>query len=83
MGQNPEFYVTPTSGVLELVYASRANYTNSPEFKAQDNELMTEGFKNFCYQGVLGFFDAITDKPYVIDKSIALRNFSVRHVQNR
>jgi sulfotransferase len=69
MGQNPEFYVTPTSGVLELVYASRANYTNSPEFKAQDNELMTDGFKNFCYQGVLGFFDAITDKPYVIDKS--------------
>ena len=48
MGQNPEFYVTPTSGVLELVYASRANYTNSPEFKAQDQNLMREGFLNFC-----------------------------------
>ena len=22
MGQNPDFYVTPTSGVLELVYAA-------------------------------------------------------------
>ena len=22
MGQNPDFYVTPTSGVLELLYAS-------------------------------------------------------------
>lgn len=69
LGQNPDFYVTPTSGVLELVYASRSNYTGSAEFKAQDDNLMREGFKNFCYQGVMGFFDAVTDKPYVIDKS--------------
>lgn len=69
LGQNPDFYVTPTSGVLELVYGSRNNYTNSAEFKAQDENLMREGFRNFCYQGVMGFFDAITDKPYVIDKS--------------
>jgi sulfotransferase len=32
MGQNPDFYVTPTSGLLELWYGARANYTNSPEF---------------------------------------------------
>jgi sulfotransferase len=69
MGQNPDFYVTPTSGVLELVYAARANYTTSPEFKAQDGELMMHGFRNFCHEGVMGFFDAITEKPYVMDKS--------------
>ena len=69
MGQNPDFYVTPTSGVLELVYAARANYTSSPEFKAQDGELMMNGFRNFCHEGVMGFFDAITEKPYVMDKS--------------
>jgi len=69
MGQNPDFYVTPTSGVLELVYAARANYTNSPEFQAQDSQIMKDGFLNFCNQGVFGFFNAITDKPYVIDKS--------------
>lgn len=69
MGQNPEFYVTPTSGVLELVYAARNNYTNSPEFKAQDSELMKIGFANFCNSGINGFFNSITDKPYVIDKS--------------
>ena len=67
--QNPEIYATPTSGVLELVYAARANYTESPEFKAQDGELMKEGFRNFCRKGVQGFFDAITDRPYVVDKS--------------
>jgi sulfotransferase len=69
MGQNPDFYVTPTSGVLELVYAARANYTNSPEFKAQDAREMGEAFKGFCHNGVRGFFRAITDKPYVMDKS--------------
>jgi sulfotransferase len=69
MGQNPEFYVTPTSGVLELVYAARANYTSSPEFKAQDQNLMKQGFLNFCNQGINGFFDGVTDKPYVLDKS--------------
>ena len=69
MGQNPEFYVTPTSGVLELVYAARNNYTNSPEFKAQDSNQMRSGFTSFCREGVLGFFNAVTDKPYVLDKS--------------
>jgi sulfotransferase len=69
MGQNPDFYVTPTSGVLELVYAARNNYTNSPEFKAQDSTQMRSGFTSFCREGVLGFFNGITDKPYVLDKS--------------
>ena len=69
MGQNPDFYVTPTSGVLELVFAARGNYTNSAEFKAQDHELMRKGFLNFCNQGMYGFFNAITDRKYVLDKS--------------
>lgn len=69
IGQNPDFYVTPTSGVLELVFGARANYTNSPEFKAQNSELMASGFKNFCLQGMNGFYDGLTDKPYVLDKS--------------
>ena len=69
MGQNPDFYVTPTSGVLELVFGARANYTNSPEFKAQDSELMKKGFASFCKSGVEGYFNAITDKKYVLDKS--------------
>ena len=69
MGQNPNFYVTPTSGVLELLYASRGNFTSSPEFKAQDSKVMEEGFKSYCKNGLEGFFNGITDKPYVMDKS--------------
>lgn len=69
LGQNPYFYVTPTSGLLELIYAARNNYSTSPEFKAQDAELMRRGFLSFCRGGMDSFFDAITDKPYVMDKS--------------
>jgi sulfotransferase len=54
---------------LELVFGARANFTNSPEFKAQDSQLMEAGFKNFCKQGLEGFYKAMTDKKYVLDKS--------------
>lgn len=69
MGQNPDFYVTPTSGVLELLYGSRGNFSSSPEFKAQDAELMKLGFMSYCKAGLEGFYSGVTDKPYVLDKS--------------
>ena len=69
MGQNPAFYVTPTSGVLELLYSSRHQYSTSLEFKAQDSELMKKGWLGFCKSGLNGFYNNITDKPYIIDKS--------------
>jgi len=69
IGQNPDFYVTPTSGMLELLFGARANFSNSPEFKAQDSELMKNGFAGFCKGGIDGYFNAITDKKYVLDKS--------------
>lgn len=69
LAQNPDFYATPTSGVLELIFAARANYTDSPEFQAQDAELMRTGFLNFCRGGMDAYYNSITDKKYVIDKS--------------
>lgn len=69
IGQNPNFYVTPTSGVLELGYAVRGNFTTSPEFKAQDSELMEKGYKAYLSAGFNAFYNAITDKPFVLDKS--------------
>ena len=69
LAQNSDIYATPTSGVLELVFAARGNYTDSPEFKAQDADLMRTGFLSFCRNGMDGYYNAITDKKYVIDKS--------------
>ena len=69
MNQDPRFYASSTSGMLELIYAARHNYTESPEFKAQDAEEMKRAFMGFCRAGIFGYYDAITEKQYVIDKS--------------
>lgn len=69
LAQNPDFYVTPTSGLLELIFGARLNYTNTPEFKAQDYALMKKAFLAFSRAGMEAYFKALTDKPYVLDKS--------------
>ncbi len=69
IAQNPSFHVTPTSGLLELVFGARLNYSNSPEFKAQDAASMKKAFLAFCRGGMEAYFRALTDKPYVLEKS--------------
>ena len=69
MAQNPDFYVTPTSGLLELWFGARANFSSSPEFKAQNSAEMSKAFSGFCREGMFGYFNAITDKKYALDKS--------------
>lgn len=69
LAQNPAFYVTPTSGLLELIFGARLNYTNSAEFKAQDAAAMKKAFLSFSKAGMEAYYQALTDKPYVVDKS--------------
>ena len=69
LAQNPSFYVTPTSGLLELIFGARLNYTNSAEFKAQDHAAMKKAFLAFGRAGMEAYFRALTDKPYILDKS--------------
>ncbi len=69
VAQNPAFHVTPTSGLLELIFGARLNYTNNPEFKAQDAVSMKKAFLAFSRAGMEAYFKALTDKPYVLDKS--------------
>jgi len=69
LAQNPQFYVTPTSGLLELIFGARLNYTNGLEFKAQDARAMRKAFLAFSRAGMEAYFNALTSKPYVMDKS--------------
>jgi sulfotransferase len=71
LGQNPDFYPTPTSGLIEMLYRSRNAYSDSPEFKAQDEALMKKAFLGYCKGGLEGYFGGITDKKYIVDKSRA------------
>jgi len=69
LGQNPDFYTTPTSGLIELLYRSRNGFSDSPEFKAQDENIMKKAFTGYCRGGLEGYFNNITDKKYIVDKS--------------
>lgn len=76
LGNNPDFYATPTSAVLDMLNASRRVYTNSPTMKAQDENEMKSAFLMYSRFAIHGYFHGLTDKPYVIDKS---RGWAINH----
>jgi sulfotransferase len=71
LGNNPDIYATPTSGLVDLLISSKKAYTQSAVFKAQDEEQMKSAYLHFCAYGIHGYFQGLTDKPYVVDKSRA------------
>lgn len=70
LANNPRIGGGETSPLLEYVYAARANYSNTPEVKSALTEnLMKQGFINFCRMGMDGYASAITEKEIYLDKS--------------
>jgi sulfotransferase len=77
LGQNPDFYVTPTSPMCSLLYSCRNAYGNIPEFKAIASEETERSYLSFLQYGVHGYFSEQTDRPYVVDKSRSwINNFN-------
>jgi len=68
LAQNPDIHSTPTSGLMELIYGARANFSDMPEFLSQDKQLMEKAFHAFCNEGVHGFANSLTERKYYIDK---------------
>lgn len=69
MAQNPDVYATPTSGLMELIYGARKNYSEVPEYKAStEKEVMRKAFLAFCNGALHSYAEAITDKKYYLDK---------------
>lgn len=68
LDSNPEFHVTPTSGVLDMIKTMRSNFSQNPTWRAQDRlkiyENMRMGMKGF----IEGFF---YDRKIVFDKNRA------------
>jgi len=69
LGNNPEIYATPTSPLFEYINAVRQSYSNSPTVKAQNGEEMKSALYYYCRYAVEGYFVALTQRPYVVDKS--------------
>lgn len=69
IGQNPQFHVTPTSGMIDLMLGTRLGYNENHEAKAGDVSKWREGFYAFCRGGLNSYVANLTDKPYVLDKN--------------
>jgi sulfotransferase len=69
LAQNPRFYATPTSGLFDLLAASREQFTRIPEVQAQDRDAMRKAFLGYCQGALQGFFTDLTERPVCVDKS--------------
>lgn len=69
LAQNPEIYTTPTSPLVDYVSFLREVYTNNPNVLAQNENQMKVAFQRMCKFTINGYFDALTDRKYVVDKS--------------
>ena len=69
VAQNPDFYCTPTSGLSDLLLNSRQSYINSQAIKSQDSSVMETAFFGYMSAGIQGYFQGITEKNNVLDKS--------------
>jgi sulfotransferase len=69
VGHHPNFFVSPTSALIDLVLGSRIGYNSERETSYTDTEIWKKGFINFNRYGLAGFMNAVSDKPYHLDKS--------------
>ena len=69
IGQNPEFHVTPTSGMVDLMLGARIGYNQNQEARAGDMGMWKSGFYAFCREGINGYVANLTKKPYILDKN--------------
>jgi sulfotransferase len=69
LAQNPRFYCSPTSGLVAAMHMARVQFEQAAAFKAQDREVVRKGHAGFMRGALRGYYEAITDKPVVVDKS--------------
>ena len=68
LSQSHQVYASATSPLLEYWYGSYGNFT-LPEVKSQDADLMKKAFVAFCREGAKGYYETLTNRPVVVDKS--------------
>lgn len=74
-GQNPNFYVTPTSPLCEFVQGAKTVPSYSEEMKAQDVPWQNSFVKAWVKGGIQGYAEHLgKDKKYILDKSRAWIN---------
>lgn len=69
LSQRSDIYGSKTDPVLEYLYAARNNYTTAVEVKAQEPKLMLDTWRGFCWGGLKGYCEKISDKNKICLKS--------------
>lgn len=69
IAQRPDFYCTPTSGLSDFVLNSKQTYNRSQNVKAQEASIMESAFFGYISSGVQGYFNSLTEKQNILDKS--------------
>lgn len=68
LAQHPDVYASATSPLLEYWDGALSLY-GLAEVKSQDEDAMKKAFLNFCREGAKGYYEELTDKPVIVDKS--------------
>ena len=68
LGQNPDIFPSPTSGVFVMMLQVRNIFTNHILFKNQNQKELMPGLTSFLKNGINGYYSGLTNKPYAIDK---------------
>lgn len=68
LNSNPDFHVTPTSAILDMLKVMRSNFSQNPTWRAQDRMSIYTNFR----QGLEGFLNGFFyDSKVVFDKNRA------------
>ncbi len=68
LGQNPRIYVTPTSGIVDMLVQVRNAWDRNDAFQASDRAHM-EANKECVLKAMLQSYFAHTDRPVCVDKN--------------
>jgi len=68
LAQNPKFHSTGSSGLVDLIYPARKNFSEGGEFKAMKPADAENMFLDWARGGIQHAFDSLTDRPVVFDK---------------
>lgn len=71
LNSNPNFHVTPTSGVLDMLKAMRSTFSSNPTWRAQNRLGIYENFRKGLEGFINGYF---YDSNIVFDKNRAWPN---------
>jgi len=68
LAQNPSVYVTPTSGIVDMLVQVRNHWDKNDAFQAADRKL-NEKIKERVLRAMLDAYFSHTDPPICIDKN--------------